>query len=134
MALAAVLLAVAWGGYRALTDGRAKAATTTDLRLTTDRLGAELGTAATLVQFSAPFCAPCRATRAILAEVTAGRPELRHIDLDAATRLDLIEAFDITRTPTVLVLDRHGALRQRIVGAARKGEVLAALNSIKAVN
>ena len=79
------------------------------------------------MQFSAEVCAPCRATARVLAEVTAGLSGVEHIELDAATRLDLVNELGITRTPTVLLLDGTGAVRNRIVGAPRKTEVLAAL-------
>ena len=49
-----------------------------------------------------------------------------------SSRLDLVEEFGILRTPTVLVLDREGVVRHRIVGAARKDEVLDALEQVGA--
>ena len=51
-------------------------------------------------------------------------------DIDAEHRLDLVERFGITRTPTVLVLDAGGAVRHRIVGAARRDEVMDALAAV----
>ena len=58
--LAAVAVALAFGGYRALTDGRARAVRVDDgsPRLDADQLGEPLGRAATFVQFSATVCAP----------------------------------------------------------------------------
>ncbi len=127
--LAAVALALAFGGYRWLTDGRAKAVRPgAEQRLDAVRLGSSLGNEATLVQFSSSFCAPCRSTHRLLADVTATRPSVAHIDVDAERNLDLIEEFAITRTPTVLLLDASGAVRQRLVGAARRPEVLRALD------
>lgn len=127
--LAALVLALGFGGYRRLTDGRARTLRRA-ARLDAERLGAELGTQATFVQFSAAVCAPCRSTYRVLTEVVTDRPEVAHIDIDAETRLDLVDAFGITRTPTVLVLDGTGAVRHRIVGAARKPEVLDALGQV----
>jgi thiol-disulfide isomerase/thioredoxin len=130
--LAAVVVALAFGGYRALTDGRVRAVRAHDdaPRLDAGQLGEPLGEAATFVQFSATVCAPCRATHKLLAEVTGERPRLEHVDINAEHRLDLVEKFGITRTPTVLVLDAGGAVRLRIVGAARRDEVLSALATI----
>ncbi|MFZ0529961.1 MAG: thioredoxin family protein, partial [Propionicimonas sp.] len=96
------------------------------------RLGGRLGSAATFVQFSAEICAPCRATARVLGEVVDEVPGVAHVELDAASRLDLVEDLGITRTPTVLLLDGNGAVRNRIVGAARKGEILAALEVLSA--
>ena len=129
--LAAVVLALAFGGYRRLTDGRAKAvAAHAEPRLDADRLGCSLGSEATFVQFSSEVCAPCRATRKLLTEVTAARPSVTHIDIDAEHRLDLVEEFGVTRTPTVLLLDAAGTVRHRIVGAARRPDVLDALDRL----
>ena len=129
--LAAVVLALAFGGYRRLTDGRAKAvAADAEPRLDADRLGGSLGSEATFVQFSSEVCAPCRATRKLLTEVTAARPSVTHIDIDAEHRLDLVEEFGVTRTPTVLLLDAAGTVRHRIVGAARRPEILDALDQL----
>ena len=127
--LAALVLALGFGSYRRLTDGRART-TRAAVDLDADRLGAELGSQATFVQFSAPVCAPCRTTHRVLTEVVTERPDVAHIDINAETRLDLVDQFGITRTPTVLILDGSGAVRRRIVGAARKPEVLDALDQV----
>lgn len=131
--LAAVVLTLAFGGYRKLTDGRARVAKPDDTpRLDAARLGGSLGSEATLVQFSSDVCAPCRATRRVLADVTAARPSVAHIEIGAESHLDLVEEFGITRTPTVLLLDASGAVRRRIVGAARRPDVLDALDELRA--
>ena len=124
--VAAVVLATAFGLYRRATDGRARAVAAAP-RLAPSDLGEELGTAATFVQFSSTVCAPCRVTRALLTDLVAEDPALRHVEIDAEERLDLVERFGIVRTPTVLLLDPTGAVRGRITGAPRKPEVLEAL-------
>jgi len=131
--LAAVAVALAFGGYRRVSDGRVRTISSSrQSRLDQARLGDDLGPDATFVQFSATVCAPCRATHRVLSEVAAERPGVVHIDLDAESRLDLVEEFSILRTPTVLVLDGAGVVRHRIVGAARKDEVLGALDALAA--
>ncbi|MCX5264150.1 thioredoxin family protein [Streptomyces sp. NBC_00199] len=96
-------------------------------RIGADRLGAELGERATLVQFSSAFCAPCRATRRILGEVAAVVPGVAHIEIDAEAHLDLVRELDILKTPTVLVLDADGRIVRRAAGQPRKADVVAAL-------
>ncbi|MFF6807002.1 thioredoxin domain-containing protein [Streptomyces sp. NPDC012616] len=96
-------------------------------RIGADRLGAELGERATLVQFSSAFCAPCRATRRILGEVAAAVPGVAHIEIDAEAHLGLVRELDIVRTPTVLVLDAEGRIVRRAAGQPRKADVVAAL-------
>jgi thiol-disulfide isomerase/thioredoxin len=90
-------------------------------------LGAELGERATLVQFSTAFCAPCRPTRQLLAQVADMVPGVRHVDIDATSRLDLVRRFRINSTPTVLVLGPDGVVAKRAAGLPRKTDVLAAL-------
>jgi thiol-disulfide isomerase/thioredoxin len=98
-----------------------------DERLGAAELGGELGERATLVQFSSAFCAPCRATRRILAEVARMVPGVTHVEVDAESRLDLVRAWEVLKTPTVLVLDADGRVVRRAVGQPRKADVIAAL-------
>jgi thiol-disulfide isomerase/thioredoxin len=87
----------------------------------------ELGERATLVQFSSTFCAPCRATHRILADVAGMIDGVRHVEIDAEANLDLVRRLDILRTPTVLVLDADGELVTRASGQPRKADVIAAV-------
>jgi len=98
--------------------------------LTGADLGEPLGRRATLVQFSTAFCAPCRPTRQILAQVAGMVDGVTHVDLDAAARLDLVRRLRINSTPTVLVLDPDGAIVKRASGLPRKADVIAALGSV----
>ncbi|MEP9363464.1 thioredoxin family protein [Nocardioides sp. CN2-186] len=145
--LVAVVAALAFGGYRALTDGRFRGTKslveegrspvskpgdpTSDLwsHVTTAIPGAALGEKATLLQFSSAFCAPCRATRRTLAEVAEVVPGVQHLEVDAEHHLDLVRALGILRTPTTIVLDPTGHEVTRASGAPRKDQVLAALGS-----
>jgi thiol-disulfide isomerase/thioredoxin len=98
--------------------------------LTEGDLGAGLGRRATLVQFSTAFCAPCRPTRQILAQVADMVDGVTHVDIDAAARLDLARRLRINSTPTILVLDPDGVIVRRATGLPRKADVLAALGSV----
>jgi thiol-disulfide isomerase/thioredoxin len=98
--------------------------------LTEVDLDGPLGRRATLVQFSTAFCAPCRPTRQILGQVAGMVDGVTHVEIDAATRLDLVRRLRINSTPTVLVLDRDGAIVKRAAGLPRKADVIAALGSV----
>lgn len=98
--------------------------------LTEGELGEPLGERATLVQFSSAFCQPCRATRLVLGDVAGVVPGVAHVEVDAESHLDLVRRLDVTRTPTVLLLDASGRIRTRATGAPRKADVLAALADI----
>ena len=97
--------------------------------LTEADLGAGLGRQATLVQFSTAFCAPCRPTRQILAQVADMVDGVTHVEIDAAARMDLVQRLRINSTPTVLVLDPDGAIVKRATGLPRKADVIAALGT-----
>lgn len=161
--VAAVVVALGFGGYRALSDGRfrgtrklsatapvgsvgsvgsdasdadvAAAAETRAPQATTWEMLAEAvtevapGDRATLVQFSSAFCAPCRTTRRVLADVAEVVPGVVHVDIDAERHLDVVRRLDILRTPTTLVLDRSGNEVARAAGAPRKEQVLSAISS-----
>jgi thiol-disulfide isomerase/thioredoxin len=140
---AALVGAAAFGLWRRQTDGRLRAAPpaaeaagegpgAAAETLTAEDLGAALGPRATLVQFSTAFCQPCRATRRILDEVSGMVDGVAHVEIDAESRLDLVRRFDVTRTPTVLVLDPRGRITRRASGAPRKADVIAALGDVPA--
>jgi thiol-disulfide isomerase/thioredoxin len=108
----------------------AQAAAATGPVLTGAELGLPLGQRATLVQFSTAFCAPCRATRRILAEVAGMVDGVAHVEIDAESHLDLVRRLDIRRTPTVLVVDPDGRIAKRASGQPRKADVIAAVGEL----
>jgi thiol-disulfide isomerase/thioredoxin len=93
-------------------------------------IGTDFGSRVTLVQFSSAFCTPCRATRALLTDITADLSDVKHVDIDAEKNLDLVRRLDIRSTPTTLVLDKAGKEVGRAVGALKRAEVLATLSAI----
>jgi thiol-disulfide isomerase/thioredoxin len=93
-------------------------------------LGLPLGERATLVQFSTAFCAPCRATRQILAEVAGMTEGVEHVEIDAESHLDLVRRLDVRRTPTVLVVGPDGRIAKRASGQPGKADVIAALGDV----
>jgi thiol-disulfide isomerase/thioredoxin len=145
--LAAVLLALGLGTWRALADGRfrgthrvrgaeaATAATATPQPGVLDGtdVAHELGERATLLQFSSAFCAPCRATRRVLGEVAAVVPGVTHVEVDAEHHLELVRRLGVLRTPTTLVLDAQGLEVARAGGTPKRDEVLATLARVAVV-
>ncbi len=141
--VAAVVLALVFGLWRAATDGRFRGTHVVRRRLEDDAavvaatpmgaelvaaVGHELGERATLLQFSSAFCAPCRATRRVLEEVTGLVEGVAHVEVDAEHHLDATRAFGILRTPTTVVLDASGAEVTRATGAPTRDQVLTALS------
>jgi thiol-disulfide isomerase/thioredoxin len=140
----AVFAALAFGLYRALTDGRFRGthqvhgADQTVIEtspgpeslLAETPWSGELGERATLLQFSSAFCAPCRATRRILGEVATTTPGVAHIEVDAEHHLDVVRRLGIMRTPTTIVLDAAGAEVTRASGLPTKQQVLSAVAAV----
>jgi thiol-disulfide isomerase/thioredoxin len=90
----------------------------------------EPGTArATLLQFSSAFCAPCRATRAILNQVADAVPGVHHIEIDAESHLDAVRALGVLSTPTTFILDADLRIINKATGQPRKTDVLTALTA-----
>ncbi|MPZ62610.1 MAG: thioredoxin [Propionibacteriales bacterium] len=111
-------------------DGRFRSPRPTERLDGADLDDAALGERATLVQFSSAFCAPCRATRQVLDDVTGMVDGVAHVEIDAESHLDLVRRLDIRRTPTVVVLDKKGRITSRASGRPRKADVIAALGDL----
>lgn len=125
---AAVLLALGFGLFRARTDGRFRTATPASTSvLAGTPYDAQLGERATLLQFSSAFCAPCRATRTVLADVAGREDGVAHLEVDAEAHLDLVRQLGILRTPTTLVLDASGAEVLRASGVPTRDRVRSVL-------
>jgi len=126
-------LATAYGLWYQRSRGKVKSnsSRSSSIAISSQDIGADLGSRVTLVQFSSAFCTPCRATRALLTDITADLSDVKHVDIDAEKNLDLVRRLDIRSTPTTLVLDKSGKEVGRAVGAPKRAEVLATLSAIK---
>jgi thiol-disulfide isomerase/thioredoxin len=127
--LAAVLaLGLAIGVWCRRRDGRLRAASSGQV-LTSADLEHPLGARATLLQISAEFCAPCRAAHRVLQQAAGRLPGVHHVEVDAERRFDLVQRFDVMRTPALLVLDAHGTVVHRASGVPKLHEVVAAVEN-----
>ena len=132
--LALVLaLASAYGIWYQRTRGKVntRRVTPSAPHLTPEIIGSPLGSRVTLVQFSSAFCTPCRATKVLLQDIASKTDDVVHVDIDAEAHLDLVRQLDIRSTPTTLILDRNGVEVGRAVGAAKREQVLAALEKVR---
>jgi thiol-disulfide isomerase/thioredoxin len=145
----AVVLAVAFGLWRAATDGRFRGThqvrgagvsgsggepveteaepVETPAVAVVAAAGGTLGERATLLQFSSAFCAPCRATRRVLAGVATTVEGVTHVEVDAEHHLEATRELGVMRTPTTIVLDAAGREVTRATGAPTTDQVLAAV-------
>jgi thiol-disulfide isomerase/thioredoxin len=98
--------------------------------ITSEMIGADLGSRVTLLQFSTVFCGPCRATRLLIQDVTANMSDVAHVEVDAEANLELVRKLDIRSTPTTLFLDAQGHEIGRAMGAPKREQVLQAIAAI----
>ena len=128
-----VIAASAFGFWFQASRGRikrSKSPSTSAPALSATELGTGFGSRVTLLQFSSAFCSPCRATRSLLADITADMSDVVHVDMDAESHLDLVNRLNIISTPTTLILNSHGVEVGRAVGAPKRDQVLAAIASV----
>ena len=126
-----IALSTAYGFWWKLTRGaiRSQKAVPSH-RLTAQILGEPLGARATMVQFSSAFCTPCRATHALLSQMVQSMNDVKHIQIDAESHLELVRQLDIRSTPTTLFINKEGIEVGRAAGTPKRDQVLAALANI----
>jgi len=126
-----IALASAYGIWWKLSRGAIRTnKSVPDHRLTAEVLGEELGSRATMVQFSSAFCTPCRATHALLSQMVLTMSDVKHIQVDAESHLELVRQLDIRSTPTTLFLNSKGVEVGRAAGTPKREQVITALNAI----
>jgi thiol-disulfide isomerase/thioredoxin len=133
--IVAGVLAVASGGglFMRARNGKFHAGTPTPatrLDPVLAALGVTADTPVTLLQFSSAFCAPCRTTRVLCADVADNVPGVRHLEVDAESHLDAVRALEIWRTPTVLIIDGEGQIVRRASGAPTRAQLLGAVGDL----
>ena len=125
-----LVLASGYGFWHKSTRGKVVVKSDKGL-ITQAMIGADLGSKATLLQFSSAFCGPCRATRLLIEDVTADLGDVAHVELDAEANLELVRQLDIRSTPTTLFINAAGNEVGRAVGAPKRDQVLAAISAIR---
>ncbi len=125
-----ILLALATGiGMRLkATQGRIKLKK--GLQISTSEIGQSLGERATVVQFSTTFCSSCRAAKVLISDVVSKRSDVKYVEIDAESNLELVRKLDIRSTPTTLFLDKKGFEIARAVGAPKRDQITAAINRL----
>ncbi|WP_367134391.1 TlpA family protein disulfide reductase [Saccharothrix sp. HUAS TT1] len=83
----------------------------------------------TLVQVSTAFCATCRQTRSLLADLAARTDGLRHVELDVTDLPGVAADLGVLRAPTTLAFDRSGGELLRVGGVPRADTLIAALRA-----
>ena len=129
--LIVLVLASIYGFWYQNTRGKVRSAKSTKNGLNEAILGEPLGSRGTLVQFSSAFCTPCRATRVLIENVVKDLADIKHIEIDAETHLDLVRTLDIRSTPTTLFLNSAGVEVGRAIGAPKREQITSAIDSLR---
>lgn len=78
----------------------------------------------TWVLFTTPYCATCGPVEQ---QLRAADPDARVVKVDATRDVRLAADFGVRAAPTVLLADRAGTVKARLVGAAAVGRYIADL-------
>lgn len=116
--LGLVAFASALGAWWKWRDGKVKSVDGPAVELADTELDA-WADRATLVQFSTEMCSRCPGTRRFLRQVASEHDGVAHTEIDLTHRADLASRYEVTQTPTVLVLDGYGRIRARVAGAPK---------------
>ena len=93
-------------------------------------LGKKYGKRATVVIFSTTFCSECRATKALISDVTSTLSDISYVEIDAESNLELVRKVDIRSTPTTIFLDKTGIEIARATGAPKRDQLIKVITSL----
>ncbi|WEK59583.1 MAG: thioredoxin family protein [Candidatus Microbacterium colombiense] len=95
-----------------------------------DAAPADLGSRATLVQFSTEMCTRCPQVRRMLGGYVAQEDGIAHVEVDLTHRPDLSARYRVLQTPTTFLVDRTGAVRARFHGVPQRHALTEALAAV----
>jgi thioredoxin 1 len=76
-----------------------------------------------LLDFWAPWCAPCRMLAPIMDEIVAERPDLKVVKVNVDEEVELAAEYGIMSIPTLVVFE-NGEVVNKITGARPKEAIL----------
>jgi thioredoxin 1 len=78
---------------------------------------------ATLVDFWAPWCGPCRIVGPVLEEIAAERDDLKIVKMNVDDNQQTAAQYQVLSIPT-MILFKNGTEVQKIIGAFPKKNIL----------
>jgi thioredoxin 1 len=78
---------------------------------------------ATLVDFWAPWCGPCRMVGPVLEEIAAERDDVKIVKMNVDDNQQTAATYQVLSIPT-MILFRNGAEAKKIIGAFPKKKIL----------
>ena len=76
-----------------------------------------------LLDFGAPWCAPCRMVVPVIEEIAGERPDIRVGKINVDEQPELASEFSIMSIPTLVVM-KNGKIVQQVSGARPKKAIL----------
>ena len=77
-----------------------------------------------LLDFWAPWCAPCRMVVPIIEEIADGRPDIKVGKINVDEQPELASQFHVMSIPTLVVM-KNGKIVNQVMGARPKAAILA---------
>lgn len=125
---ALLVLAAIIGVVLRVLDGRRRGGG--HLRFDPADIAGELGSRATLVQFSTELCARCPQVRRMLGTIASDGDGLAHVEVDLTHRPDLSSRYRVLQTPTTFLVDGSGIVRARFNGVPQRHALAEALAAV----
>ena len=76
-----------------------------------------------LLDFWAPWCAPCRMVVPVIEEIAGERPDIKVGKINVDEQPELASKFSIMSIPTLVVM-KNGKIVQQVSGARHKNAIL----------
>ena len=76
-----------------------------------------------LLDFGAPWCAPCRMVVPVIEEIAGERPDIKVGKINVDEQPELASKFGIMSIPTLVVM-KNGKIVQQVSGARPKNAIL----------
>ena len=76
-----------------------------------------------LLDFGAPWCAPCRMVVPVIEEIAGERPDIKVAKINVDEQPELASKFSIMSIPTLVVM-KNGKIVQQVSGARPKKAIL----------
>lgn len=79
-----------------------------------------------LMDFWAPWCAPCRMVVPLVEEIAKERSDIKVVKINVDEEQDLAMQFGVMSIPTLVVM-KNGKIVNQVTGARPKAQILAML-------